>query len=324
MAEPSGIKSTDPAKPHAFILEDARLAAVLSDWMRWLEDERRVAAHTIDGYRRDILEFLTFIQHHQGGVLTSESLASLRPAEFRAWLAKRIGDGLKRTSIARALSVVRNFFRWCERNNRLTNQAILSIRTPRLPHAVPRPLSPDDAIAVIETAQKIADESWVGLRDAALFTLLYGCGLRISEALALTPGHFGETSDSLIVDGKGGKQRVVPVLFVVREAVVAYVKACPFMLAVGQALFRGVRGGPLNPGVAQARMRLARGQLGLPDTATPHAFRHSFATHLLAGGGDLRAIQEMLGHASLSTTQRYTEVETDRLMAEYRATHPRA
>jgi integrase/recombinase XerC len=317
-------ESSDADKPLDFNLEDARLAAILSDWMRWLEDERRVADHTLDGYRRDILGFLTFIQHHQGGSLTRESLESLRPVDFRAWLAKRAGDGLKRTSIARALSVVRNFFRWCERNNRLTNQAIQSVRTPRLPHAVPRPLSPTDARDVIDVARENADDPWVGLRDAALFTLLYGCGLRISEALGLTPGQVGESSDSLIVDGKGGKQRMVPVLPVVREAVAAYIDACPHALAVDQALFRGVRGGPLNPGVAQARMRLARAMLGLPDTATPHALRHSFATHLLAGGGDLRAIQELLGHASLSTTQRYTEVETDRLMAEYRATHPRA
>ncbi|MBT5107567.1 MAG: tyrosine recombinase XerC [Rhodospirillaceae bacterium] len=325
MAGTSGIKAADKANAAPGLpVVDSRLALILGDWVQWLEDERRVAAHTLDGYRRDLFGFLTFIAGHQGEPPTPAILESLRPADFRAWLAKRAGDGLKRTSIARALSVVRNFFRWCERNDRLTNQAIQSVRTPRLPHAVPRPLSPADARDVIDVAQDIADEPWVGLRDAALFTLLYGCGLRISEALGLTPGQFGDATDSLLVDGKGGKQRMVPVLPVVREAIGAYARACPHRLAAGQALFRGVRGGRLNPGVAQRRMRMARAMLGLPDTATPHALRHSFATHLLAGGGDLRSIQELLGHASISATQRYTEVETDRLMAEYRATHPRA
>jgi integrase/recombinase XerC len=334
MAGTSGIKpqartNSTPGLPvvdqrFAVIFKDERLAVILDDWVQWLEAERRVAAHTLDGYRRDLFEFLTFIANHQGETPTPAILESLRPADFRAWLAKRTGDGLKRTSIARALSVVRNFFRWCERNGRLTNQAIQSVRTPRLPHAVPRPLSPADARDVIDVAQDITDEPWVGLRDAALFTLLYGCGLRISEALGLTPDQVGDATDTLLVDGKGGKQRMVPVLPVVREAIGAYARACPHRLTAGQALFRGVRGGPLNPGVAQRRMRLARSMLGLPNTATPHALRHSFATHLLAGGGDLRSIQELLGHASLSTTQRYTDVETDRLMAEYRATHPRA
>ena len=325
MAGTSGINADDKSNSAlVFPVADTRLAAILADWMRWLADERRVAAHTLDGYRRDLFGFIAFIADHQGEPPTPAILESLRPADFRAWLAKRAGDGLKRTSIARALSVVRNFFRWCERNGRLTNQAIQSVRTPRLPHAVPRPLSPVDARDVIDVARDSADEPWIGLRDAALFTLLYGCGLRISEALGLTPDQIGDATDLLVVDGKGGKQRMVPVLPVVREAVRAYVGACPHRLASGQVLFRGARGGPLNPGVAQRRMRLARAMLGLPDTATPHALRHSFATHLLAGGGDLRSIQELLGHASLSTTQRYTEVETDRLMAEYRATHPRA
>ena len=305
---------------------DAQLADILSDWTRWLQDERRAADHTISAYHRDLTQFLSFIAEHQAAPSSPESLAGLRPIDFRAWLAKRSGDGLKRTSLARGLSVVRNFFRWCERNDRLTNQAIQSVRTPRLPHSVPRPLSPADAADVIDVARTatLTDAPWIGLRDAALFTLLYGAGLRISEALGLTRQQFNGVVETLIIDGKGGKQRMVPVLPVVRDAITEYVSACPYPLKGDAALFRGARGGPLNPGVAQARMRLARGVLGLPDTATPHALRHSFATHLLAGGGDLRAIQELLGHASLSTTQRYTEVETDRLMAEYRAAHPRA
>jgi integrase/recombinase XerC len=305
---------------------DEKLATILVDWTRWLLDERRVADHTVAAYHRDLGQFLSFIANHKGAPASPGMLEALKPTDFRAWLAKRSTDGLKRTSLARGLSVVRNFFRWCERNGRLTNQAIQAVRSPRLPHSIPKPLSPTDAKDVIDMARTatLTDAPWVGLRDAALFTLLYGCGLRISEALGLTRGRIDGVVESLLIDGKGGKQRMVPVLPVVQESIAAYISACPYPLSKDAKMFRGARGGPLNPGVAQTRMRMARRALGLPDTATPHALRHSFATHLLAGGGDLRAIQELLGHESLSTTQRYTDVETDRLMAEYRSAHPRA
>jgi integrase/recombinase XerC len=305
---------------------DEALAAILVEWTRWLLDERRVADHTIAAYHRDLGQFLSFIAEHKGEIPSPKGLEALNPSDFRAWLAKRSTGGLKRTSLARGLSVVRNFFRWCERNGRLTNQAIQAVRSPRLPHSIPKPLSPTDAKDVIDMARtaNITDAPWIGLRDAALFTLLYGCGLRISEALGLTRGQIEGVVESLLVDGKGGKQRMVPVLPIVQESIAAYISACPYPLSIDAKVFRGARGGPLNPGVAQVRMRMARRALGLSDTATPHALRHSFATHLLAGGGDLRAIQELLGHASLSTTQRYTDVETDRLMAEYRSAHPRA
>ena len=191
------------------------------------------------------------------------------------------------------------------------------------PHRVPRPLRADDAAEIVARTGALAKQPWIGLRDIALFTLLYGCGLRISEALDLT-GAEAPASDTLVVTGKGGKQRMVPVLPVVREAVAAYRAACPYRLAADGPLFRGARGGALNPAVAQRAMRAARGWLGLPDTATPHALRHSFATHLLAGGGDLRSIQELLGHASLTSTQRYTEIADTALLADYRKAHPRA
>jgi integrase/recombinase XerC len=299
------------------------LAAVTAAWRGWLAHERRVSPHTLKAYENDLYAFFRFLAGHLGALPGTEDLRDLRPADFRAWLARRASGGLSRTSTARALSVVRGFFRWCERNDRLTNHAIRSVRSPKLPHQVPKPLRVEDALETVQRVGDLAAEPWVGLRDVALFTLLYGCGLRISEALSLSRAE-APTGAVLRVTGKGGKQRMVPVLPAIREAVAAYIAACPHDLTPEGPLIRGVRGGRLNPAVAQRTMRAARGWLGLPETATPHALRHSFATHLLAAGGDLRSIQELLGHASLSSTQRYTEVADSTLLAEYRAAHPRA
>ena len=299
------------------------LAAVTAAWRGWLAHERRVSPHTQKAYENDLYAFFRFLDGHLGALPGIDDLRELRPADFRAWLARRASAGLSRTSTARALSVVRGFFRWCERNDRLTNHAIRSVRSPKLPHQVPKPLRADDALETVQRVGEMASEPWVGLRDVALLTLLYGCGLRISEALSLTRQE-APTGEVLLVTGKGGKQRMVPVLPVVREAMEAYIAACPYDLAPDGPLIRGVRGSRLNPAVAQRTMRAVRGWLGLPDTATPHALRHSFATHILAGGGDLRSIQELLGHASLSSTQRYTEVADSTLLSEYRAAHPRA
>lgn len=299
------------------------LAALVADWRCWLADERRVSPNTLKAYETDLFGLFRFLTEHLGEAPSVENVAGLRPADFRSWLARRAQDGLGRTSTARALSVARGFYRWCERNGHLANHAIQSVRSPKLPHSVPKPLSSPDAAAVLEKIGDLAEEPWIGLRDIALFTLLYGCGLRISEALGLSRGEAPD-GDALTVTGKGNKQRMVPVLPAVRDALAAYVEACPFALDPDEPLFRGARGGPLNPAVAQRAMRVVRGWLGLSETATPHALRHSFATHLLAGGGDLRSIQELLGHASLSTTQRYTEIEDSHLLAEYRKAHPRA
>ncbi len=299
------------------------LAALIADWRAWLADERRVSENTFQAYESDLFGFLRFMTEHIGDTPSVTNIAALRPADFRSWLARRSQDGLGRRSTARALSVIRTFFRWCERNEYLTNHAIRSVRSPKVPHTVPKPLSSPDAVAIVEQIGDLAEEPWIGLRDIALFTLLYGCGLRISEALGLKQSD-APTGDTVTVLGKGNKQRMVPVLPAVRNAIGAYMEVCPYNLAPEEPLFRGARGGPLNPAVAQRSMRAVRGWLGLPDTATPHALRHSFATHLLAGGGDLRSIQELLGHASLSTTQRYTEIEDAHLLAEYRAAHPRA
>lgn len=219
---------------------------------------------------------------------------------------------------------MRTFFRYLERSHVLKNDAVHAIRTPKIPHQVPHPLSPDGAKALISDVADFASEEWVGLRDQAVLTLLYGCGLRISEALGLNFADAPVKEEVMRVMGKGQKERIVPVLPVVREAIAAYLKACPFDLPADGPLFVGVRGGRLNPRMIQGAIQKLRAVLGLPETATPHALRHSFATHLLGNGGDLRSIQELLGHESLSTTQRYTEVDTQHLLKVYDKAHPRA
>ncbi|MBO89801.1 MAG: recombinase XerC [Rickettsiales bacterium] len=302
---------------------DAGLRSAVGDWVRWLRDERRSSSHTVDAYVRDLSGFLTFMAGYLGSPLTINGLEALAVRDFRAWLAHRSSIGLERTSTARALSVLRGVFVWLERNDLARNHAIRAVRTPKQPHSVPKPLDEAEAMAVIRDVGILACEPWIAARDIAILTLLYGCGLRISEALRLTRSQapFGST---LRVIGKGGKERMVPVLPVVCEAVETYISSCPYSLDDNEALFRGARGGPLGARPIQRQMQRLRGALGLPETATPHAMRHSFATHLLSGGGDLRSIQELLGHASLSTTQRYTAVDTGKLLRDYNATHPRA
>jgi len=299
------------------------LSRAYDDWTRWLAAERRYSPHTVTGYQRDLTAFLAFVANHTGERPDIGGLADLRAIDFRAWLARMAADGRKRTSIARSFSVVRGFFRWLERNGHAANHAVRTVRTPKIPHAVPKPLTVAEALDVIGASGEDATEPWIAFRDIAVFTLLYGCGLRIAEALSLRRRDAPKT-DAMTVLGKGNKERRVPVLPAVREAIDAYLAACPYAGAAEGPLFLGARGGPLSARMVQRRMQLLRGRLDLPQTATPHALRHSFATHLLAMGGDLRAIQELLGHASLSTTQRYTEVDAARLLEEYRATHPRA
>ena len=292
-------------------------------WQSWLAHQRRASPHTVEAYGRDLAAFVAFLAEHLGGPPDLEALGSLRPADLRAWLARRARDGLARSSTARALSVVRGFFRYCERNGLARAAAFGAVRTPRLPRPVPKPLSVADAAEVIDKVAVLSEVPWLARRDAAILTLLYGCGLRIGEALGLKrrDAPLGET---LRVVGKGRKERLVPVLPIVRAAIADYLASCPYDPGPYGPLFLGARGGALDPAIVQKQMRALRVWLGLPETATPHALRHSFATHLLAAGGDLRAIQELLGHASLSTTQRYTEVETDQLVAVYERAHPRA
>ncbi len=306
-------------------LATPELRYAIGDWLDWLAHERRVSPHTRAAYARDLAGFLAFLAEHLGGAPSLAALGALKPADFRAWLAARARRGLNRSSTARALSVMRNLFRWLHTRNLVENPSLAAVATPKVPRSLPKALAPDEALETVEAIGELSAEPWSGKRDTAVLLLLYGGGLRIGEALALSrreapaPGQEG-----LVVTGKGGKQRVVPLLPVVTAAIQDYLAACPYALAPEGPLFVGQRGGALGPRQVQQRMAELRVLLGLPESATPHALRHSFATHLLAGGGDLRAIQELLGHASLSTTQRYTAVDAAGLMAVYDRAHPRA
>ena len=293
------------------------------DWRTWLATEKRTSIHTVESYGHDVVSFLRFITGHLGFPPGLDDLAALESRDFRAWLAERSNRGLARTSTARALSTLRSFFRYLDQNGLAHNAAVKAVRTPKVPKSVPKALEEADALDAVKEMGDLHDEPWIAKRDVAVLMLLYGCGLRLGEALGLDL-HQVPDGDSMTVTGKGGKQRVVPVLPVVRDAIEDYLAACPWRLDPEGPLFIGARGKRLNPGVVQRQVRQLRAVLGLPETATPHALRHSFATHLLAGGGDLRTIQELLGHASLSTTQRYTDVDSARLQAVYRHAHPRA
>ena len=300
-------------------------AALLAQWTAHLRDERRFAANSVEAYERDVAAFLGFLQGHLGGEPGARDLAQLEPRDLRAYLAHRRqgADALGDRSISRALAAIRSFYRYLERRHGIANARLALVRGPKLKAPLPRPVSEAAARNLIADAAASASEEWIGARDAALITLLYAAGLRISEALALT-GADRPLPDMLRVRGKGGKQRLAPILAAAREAVERYAALCPFALTADAPLFRATRGGPMTPRMAQAVMAELRVRLGLPSSATPHALRHAFATHLLANGGDLRAIQDLLGHESLSTTQRYTSVETQKILQLYRRAHPRA
>ena len=301
------------------------LRAAVDDWQAWLRNERRAAAHTRSAYLSDLARFLEFTSGHLGKPPGLRDLDRLKPADFRAWLAARANGGASLGTRARGLSVVRGFYRWLARVGLADNPAVTALKTPRVPKPVPKALDAEEALDLLDMAPELARAIWIGKRDVAVLMLLYGCGLRLGEALSLSrseapvPGQ-----DALTVTGKGGKDRMVPLLPAVTAAVQDYLEACPFELAPEGPLFLGARGKVLGARQVQARVAELRVRLGLPETATPHALRHSFATHLLAAGGDLRAIQELLGHASLSTTQRYTDVDAAGLLAVYRRAHPRA
>jgi len=299
------------------------LRAAIGLWVAWLAGERRASPHTIAAYGRDLMLFLDFLTEHLGELPSLKAIDGLRPADFRAYLARRVQRHAERSSLARGLSVLRGFVRFLQRRGLASTSALAALRSPSPRASVPKPLTVDDATAAVDAVGAFAKGGWQAKRDIAILTLLYGCGLRLSEALGLSRAE-APLSEMLVVTGKGRKQRQLPVLPAVRAAVADYLVACPHALATDGPLFVGARGGPLNPRLVQRQMVAVRGYLGLSESATPHALRHSFATHLLGAGGDLRAIQELLGHASLSTTQRYTSVETERLLAVYDAAHPRA
>ncbi|MBS3647933.1 tyrosine recombinase XerC [Pseudaminobacter sp. 19-2017] len=290
-----------------------------------LGKERRMSPLTVDAYERDTRQFLQFLTGHCGGPVGISDIASLRPADLRAFLASRRNGGAGARTLGRGLAGVRSLLRYLERKGLVNAAGATALRAPRQPKSLPKPLTALDARRVVSVDEQLAEEPWAAARDAAVLTLLYGSGLRISEALGLPASVLLGSDESVLrVTGKGGKTRLVPVLPVALEAVAEYRRLCPYHLDPDGLLFRGARGGPLNPAIIQRAMRKMRSALNLPDTATPHALRHSFATHLLGRGGDLRVIQELLGHSSLSTTQVYTGVDTARLLEIYDAAHPRA
>lgn len=321
MARPGVTRAASKEPPP--LLSGADAARAYAAWLEWLATERRASRHTISAYGRDLAFFFAFLAEHRGAPADLAALKELRAGDFRAWLAARVTSDHLAASNARALSVLRNFFRWLDRQGLVHNPHVGSLRTPKLPRALPKPLSEPDAAAAVDAVEHLSDEPWIAARDTALLMLLYGAGLRIDEALSLNR-RILPLSDSLTVLGKGRKQRVVPLIAGVRKAIADYLAGCPYQPGPEGPLFLGARGKRLQAGVVQKQVRKLRAWLGLPETATPHALRHSFATHLLAAGGDLRAIQELLGHASLSTTQRYTAVDAERILAVYDQAHPRA
>ncbi len=306
----------------AFLAISEDLRAATESWQSWLLVERRMAKNTVEAYTSDLAFFLSFLVDYRGGACRLETLSLLSLTDFRAWLAHLARGSLETASRARALASVRSFFRWLDRTGRLHNTAIELLRAPKTARRLPRPVTETQAKEIIDHLSR-NEEDWTRHRDEALFTLLYGAGLRISEALSLTHKDFAH-GDHVIVRGKGGKQRIVPLLPIVRQTIEKYLRTCPFAAKDHHGLFLGARGDILNPGVAQRSLRQVRRELGLPETLTPHALRHSFATHLLASGADLRSLQELLGHRSLSTTQLYTRIESVQLAEVYRASHPRA
>jgi integrase/recombinase XerC len=308
-----------------------RIEHFIQNWISWLSHVRRYSPHTIEAYRHDLLSYLSFHQIHRGEVPSLTTLTSLTPSEFRAWMAYRLKNHFSVRSTARAVSVMRSFYTFLSRESDEKIACLSFMRSPKVKIGLPRPLSIQDTLKLLsdmaETPETMelnaCTDPWVSLRNRAFFTLLYATGMRISEGLSLKQSCL-PLGDSLIIQGKGSKERVIPILEEVRTCLADYITACPWALGPQDALFVGVRGGPLHPHVAQKIMRDYRRRVGLPETITPHSLRHSCATHLLANEGDLRSIQELLGHASLKSTQIYTNVDQTQLMKTFRAAHPRS
>jgi integrase/recombinase XerC len=297
-------------------------------WLDHLARERGLADKTVEAYERDLRYFFRFLADHLGGVVDIENVAKLEVRDFRAFMAHRRNDGLSSRALARTMSAIRMFFRFLEKQKIIKNQAVLAVSSPKVGHQVPKPLDVKNSKRVItdsDVGQRYDAPEWVMARDVAVLLLLYGSGLRISEALGLDRRDLQlATNNILHIKGKGGKERIVPILSQTRDAISQYLKLCPFEPGIDGPLFIGEKGKRLGPRIIQLLLQRLRIALNLPDSATPHALRHSFATHLLGNGADLREIQELLGHASLSSTQIYTEVDTARLLSVYNDTHPRA
>lgn len=316
--------------PHPADLEiiTTDLHDALALWREYLTSERQLAAKSIEAYERDSRQFLQFLYAHRGETISLDLLDQLTVRDFRSFLAHRRRTGNSSRSLSRTLSAIRMMFRFLGKRGVVENQAVLAVQMPKIPHSVPKPLEMKKARALVssgDVAQRENAPEWIGLRDSAVLTLLYGSGLRISEALGLARKQAPTSErDMLTIRGKGGKERLVPVLPVSHEAISSYLAKCPHLLGPDDPLFVGEQGNRLSPRIIQYVMARLRGAFGLPETATPHALRHSFATHLLGNGADLREIQELLGHASLSTTQIYTEVDSAHLLRIYDGAHPRA
>lgn len=314
MAESSGIK----AETLEYCAPD--LADRVGQWMTWLKVEKNVSRHTQRAYISDISQFFRFLSNHHGHALSVDAISAASLSDFRAWMSGKAMDGASSSSRARSLSGIKNFLGWLDKQGIAHNAALAGVRAPKLPRKLPRPLQEAQTFRLLDT---MPSDDWTSRRDKALFTLLYGCGLRIDEALGLNIS--GLPRDGFLrVRGKGNKERQVPTLPAIEAAIDHYRAACPFAETADRPLFVGEKGKRLHQGVAQKAMRDVRRTLNLPESLTPHALRHSFATHLLQNGANLREIQELLGHASLSTTQRYTEINADELLAVYRKAHPRA
>jgi len=301
---------------------DKSVSDQITAWLAFLASERRLSPKTVEAYQRDLAQFCFFMTEHFGTPVSLETLQGLKPPNIRAFLAARRKKGVGARSLARQLSALKNFFLFLERAELVSNQVLFMVRTPKPARSLPRALTASEALTTITTTNEIEARPWVAARDMAVLSLCYGAGLRIAEALAVTSKDMDTTT--LRVTGKGGKTRLVPLIKPVSDAIEGYLSLCPFELRAGDAIFRGVRGGVLSPRLIQKRMVELRSMLGLPPSASPHALRHSFATHLLGRGGDLRTIQELLGHASLSSTQIYTNVDSEHLLAAYTKAHPRS
>lgn len=301
---------------------DTKTIALLENWQKHLLLDRRVSTHTTDSYDFDLKAFMCFLKDHLGEKVTLSALKKLTVTDFRAFLVWRSSQKIARSSLSREMSAIRNFFKFCSKEEIFENQSVMSVRTGGAAKMMPHPLSVGDAQAFLDAVSAVVKEAWQVKRDKALYYLLYGCGLRIGEALSLNIADFPKNADAFVITGKGNKQRLVPLLPIVNQAVFAWMKVHP--LPIGSSpLFVGSRGERLNAGVVQRNVRYIRRYLNLPDTVTPHALRHSFATHILEGGGDLRTVQELLGHSSLSATQRYTQINREHMLEVYDAAHPR-
>ncbi len=303
------------------LYSDKKTTTHIKSWLSEMKSVRRLAANSIDAYQRDIAQFIAFIAKHYQARVDLKILQDLKPTDFRSFLAYRRNQNVSSRSLARTLSALKSFFIYLERQNIIKNESLSIVRSPKIGKSLPKALSVDEAKNTIALIDELEESPWVSARDIAVLSLCYGAGLRISEALALSKSDI--EANAMRIIGKGNKMRLVPLMQPIEKAIKSYLKLCPFPLNAKEPMFKGVKGGVLSARLIQRRVVQLRSALGLPPSATPHALRHSFATHLLSKGGDLRTIQELLGHASLSTTQIYTKVDSEQLLESYQKAHPR-